>query len=97
MQCLSLGAMAYSLNHAFGQSLQELRHERGVTQEALGFACGRHRTTVTALEAGEHSPTLDTVWMLAAGLGVSPTELVRRIERLGPAVPPPPPPRATTR
>lgn len=65
---------------SFGQALRELRHERGLSQEALSFACGRHRTFVSLLERGVNGPSLETVWMLAGGLGVAPSTLVRRVE-----------------
>jgi len=35
------------LTQAFGEVLRELRHERGLSQDALSFACGRHRTHVS--------------------------------------------------
>ena len=39
--------MAIPLDSAFGQVLRELRLERGLSQEALSHACGRHRTFVS--------------------------------------------------
>ena len=71
-----------SLEEAFGRVLRELRTERGLSQEALSLACGRHRTYVSLLERGHNSPSLTTVWMLAGALDVAPSELVRRVERL---------------
>lgn len=73
--------MASTLSTAFGEVLRELRGERGMSQEELSFACGRHRTYVSLLERGRNSPSLNTLWMLAEALEVPPTELVRRIER----------------
>jgi transcriptional regulator with XRE-family HTH domain len=52
-----------------------------MSQETLSFAAGRHRTYVSLLERGRNSPSLDTLWALAQALGVSPTDLVKRIER----------------
>ena len=76
--------MAASLEDAFGRVLRELRTERGLSQEALSLACGRHRTYVSLLERGHNSPTLTTVWRLAAALDVSAAEFVRRVEALSP-------------
>ena len=73
-----------SLDDAFGQVLRDLRTERGLSQEALSLACGRHRTYVSLLERGQNSPTLNTVWRLAAALEIAPTEMVRRVEALSP-------------
>jgi transcriptional regulator with XRE-family HTH domain len=68
------------VSSAFGEVIRELRVERGLSQEALSHACDRHRTYVSLLERGRSSPSLDTVWRLAAALSVSPTEIVRRVE-----------------
>ncbi len=81
---------AASVSTAFGEVVRALRLERGISQEQLGFACGRHRTYISALERGTSSPTLDTLWTVAAALDVSSSELVRRIEGRKPAVPAPP-------
>jgi transcriptional regulator with XRE-family HTH domain len=68
-------------NAAFGQVIRELRLERGLSQEALSFACGRHRTYISLLERGHNSPSLDTVWVIAAALEVQPSEIVAGVER----------------
>ncbi len=65
----------------FGTTLRELRLKRGLSQEALAHACHRHRTYISLLELGKHSPSLDTLFMLADALSVRPSELVRSVER----------------
>jgi transcriptional regulator with XRE-family HTH domain len=72
--------LARGLKQAVGDVVRELREERGISQEELSFRTGRHRTYVSLLERGKHSPSLDTVWLLADGLGVSPSEFVRMVE-----------------
>jgi transcriptional regulator with XRE-family HTH domain len=52
-----------------------------MSQEELSFAAGRHRTYVSLLERGRNSPSLDTLWSLAQALGISPTEMVKQVER----------------
>jgi transcriptional regulator with XRE-family HTH domain len=69
------------LSAAFGSVVQQLRLAQGMSQEGLSFAAGRHRTYVSLLERGRNSPSLDTLWALAQALGVSPTELVKQVER----------------
>ena len=69
-----------STPQAFGEVLRELRLAAGLSQEALAHECGRHRTYVSMLERGINSPSLDTVFLLARGLGIKPSELVRRVE-----------------
>jgi transcriptional regulator with XRE-family HTH domain len=76
-----LPAVAATPEQALGQVIRELREKRGLSQEALSFACGRHRTYVSLLERGKNSPSLKTLWMLAGALEVRPSELVRRVER----------------
>ena len=74
----------------FGRVLQELRRERGLTQEGLAERSGCHRAHVSFLERGLKSPTLNMLFQLAAALEVSPTELVSRVEaRSGEALEPP--------
>lgn len=70
------------LEVAIGQVIRELREAKGLSQEALGFACGRHRTYVSLIERGRNSPSLRAIQMLADALEVQPSELVRRAEKL---------------
>ncbi|MFI5053017.1 MAG: helix-turn-helix domain-containing protein [Acidimicrobiia bacterium] len=73
--------MSTELNQAFGEVVRELRHDRDLSQEALSFACGRHRTYVSLLERGRNSPSLDTLWTIADALGVAASEIIERVER----------------
>jgi transcriptional regulator with XRE-family HTH domain len=66
----------------FGRILRQVRTERSLSQEELGFKSGYHRTYIGLLERGEKSPSLRTLFNLAATLKVSPSALVRRIEQL---------------
>lgn len=68
----------------FGGILQDLRSAKGLSQEDLAHACGKHRTYISLLENGRHSPSLDTLLALANALGTSATEIVRRIEAAKP-------------
>lgn len=76
-----LPAVQRSVKEDFGDALRELRLERELSQEELAGICGRHRTYVSLLERGQSSPSLDTVWLLADALDVSPSELVKRVEQ----------------
>lgn len=71
-----------ALKGAFGQVIRELRHEADLSQEGLSFACGRHRTYVSLIERGRTSPSIDTLWRLAAALDVPPHEIVARVDGL---------------
>ena len=70
------------LSDAFGQVLRQIRHERGFSQEQLGFESGYHRTYISLLERGKKTPTLQTVFRLAWSLDFRPSDVVRRVEAL---------------
>lgn len=65
----------------FGQVLRELREKAGMSQERLGHEAESGRTYISQLERGEKGPSLKMVFRLSAVLGISASELVRRVER----------------
>jgi transcriptional regulator with XRE-family HTH domain len=65
---------------AFAKALREIRLERGVSQENLGFESGYHRTYMSMLERGKVNPSLRTILSLAAVLDVPAVEIIRRVE-----------------
>jgi transcriptional regulator with XRE-family HTH domain len=67
---------------AFGRVLQQIRAERGLSQEVLGFESGYHRTYISFLERGKKSPSLSTIMDLAETLCVPASEILRRVESL---------------
>ena len=66
---------------AFGRVLQEVRKERGLSQEQLGFDSGYHRTYISFLERGKKSPSLSTIMDLAETLHLPASDFIRRVER----------------
>lgn len=64
----------------FGQILRRIRLSRSLSQEELGARSGYHRTYIGLLERGEKSPSLRTLFNLAATLKIAPSEIVRRVE-----------------
>jgi transcriptional regulator with XRE-family HTH domain len=64
----------------FAQNLRAQREGRGFSQEALGYACGLHRTEISLLERAGREPRLSTIVRLARGLGIKPTKLLDGIE-----------------
>lgn len=54
-----------------------LRTKAQWTQERLAEASGFDRKTINRIENGQHSPSLDRVFVLAYALGVEPVELFR--------------------
>jgi transcriptional regulator with XRE-family HTH domain len=68
------------LQVAFGRVIRELRLKAGLSQEALSFVCGRHRTYVSLIERGRNAPSVTTLWMLAEALQVRPSVIIRKVE-----------------
>lgn len=67
---------------SFGRALRELRKEKGLTQEQLGFESDLQRIYVSKLELGQQQPSLTTIFKLANGLSCSATELIRHTEEI---------------
>lgn len=63
----------------FGTALKEIREEKGLSQMELVRRSGLDRTTIPRYEAGELSPTLLNVFVLAKALDVKPSYLVEKI------------------
>ena len=62
---------------SFGQRLRELRHARGLSQEALAELATLDRTYVSSCERGHRNISLINIHRLARALGVEPAELMR--------------------
>lgn len=60
----------------FARNLRKLRLQAGLSQEALGAACGLHRTEISLLERSTRDPRLSTLVRLARGLGLSLDDLL---------------------
>ena len=65
---------------AFGRAVRTLRAERGLSQEALAFACELDRTYISGIERGERNPSLTNILKIAQALSVRPAELFARAE-----------------
>jgi transcriptional regulator with XRE-family HTH domain len=72
-----------SLEHvALGRAIRELRRGAGISQEGLADRSGLHRTYVGGIERGERNVSFSNLLRLANALGVRPSELLARSERL---------------
>jgi transcriptional regulator with XRE-family HTH domain len=71
-----------SPEQAFGHVLRVARTKQSVSQEALAFKGGYHRTYIGQLERGEKSPSLRTIFALAGSLDISPSKMILEVERL---------------
>ncbi len=65
---------------AFGILLRELRHERSLSQEDLGFQSELDRAHISMLELGKRSPSLKTTIALSRGLQMPFVHLAALIE-----------------
>ena len=71
--------MSYN-RKAFGIVIGRLRMEKGLTQEGLSGLSGIARSHLVALENGEKTAKLDTMWRIAEALEIRPSELILRME-----------------
>lgn len=70
-----------ALDASFGEMLRKLREQRGLSQEQLAFETGIHRTFVSQLERGLKTPSLATLFKLAAALEIDASQMVQQLER----------------
>ena len=66
----------------FGQVLREQRISKELSQEELALAADVDRTFVSQMERGIRQPTITTLMKLAGALGIQPSTLVIRMEKL---------------
>jgi DNA-binding XRE family transcriptional regulator len=59
-----------------GQRLRALRLSAGLTQAELARRTGIHRPNIARVEAGRHTPSLETLARLAAAIGVPTTRVL---------------------
>lgn len=59
-----------------GARLRALRLEAGLTQAELARRTGIHRPNIARVEAGRHTPSLETLSRLASAIGVSTTRVL---------------------
>jgi len=69
-------------DEAFAHALRRARKQCEMSQEALGFESGYHRTYISMLERGQMNPSLRTILSIAAALHIPAAQLVGDVERL---------------
>jgi transcriptional regulator with XRE-family HTH domain len=65
---------------AFGKVLRQLRQDKGLSQEQLGFDAELRRTYISILELGQQQPSLTTIIKLAKALNISASQLIALVE-----------------
>ncbi len=65
-----------TIQRLVGRNLKRYREAAGLSQEALAFECGLHRTYVSGVERGVRNPTVVVLERLAAPLEIEPWRLL---------------------
>jgi transcriptional regulator with XRE-family HTH domain len=67
---------------ALGQAVKGRRQELGLTQEQLANDTDLHQRWISNVETGLRNPSYSSLRRLAAGLGLSASELLARAEQV---------------
>ena len=65
----------------FSKVLLELRKEKKLTQARLAEKAELETNFIGYMERGQRQPSITTIFKLAKGLEVSPTEIIKRVEQ----------------
>lgn len=64
----------------FGKVIKSLRIKKNITQSQLALDSTLERTYISELENGKYQPTLTSLFDIARGLDIKPSDLVRLVE-----------------
>jgi len=73
--------MAIDTPQLLGETIREIRNQRGLTQQQLADLSRMERTYIVALENGRKNPSGRTLVLIAGALGILPGELFRRFTK----------------
>jgi transcriptional regulator with XRE-family HTH domain len=65
------------VQHRVGLNVRKYRKERGLSQEALAFECGLHRTYISGVERGIRNPTVVVLEQIAKALRIPSWRLLK--------------------
>jgi transcriptional regulator with XRE-family HTH domain len=74
------------LTPVVGENLRRLRTQRGLSLERLAQQSGVSRAMLGQIELGQSAPTINVLWRIARGLGVTFSALITAQARSGPRV-----------
>lgn len=74
--------MNAKLSQNFGKIIRELRKEKKLSQEELGFQSNLHRTYIGMIERGEKNITLENIEKLSKGLYVSMKLIFEKLNKI---------------
>jgi transcriptional regulator with XRE-family HTH domain len=64
------------LAYVLGRRIRRIRRDQELSQEAVAWVAGIHRTQISLYEHGQRMPLIATFVRLAGGVGVSPCTLL---------------------
>lgn len=67
------------IQRSFGLKVQQLRKEKGLSQEKFALSIGMDRTYFASVEAGKRNIAIKNIQKIADGLGVSLSELFENL------------------
>ena len=70
------------MDKSYGKTLRKIRKDKGLSQEELAFKTNLHRTYISLLERDQKSPSLRTVITIAAAMGYSLLEFVKKMDEV---------------
>ena len=85
--------MSERIEIEFGSRVRTLREEAGLSSREFALMIGRSKAYIIQLENGHRNVSLDTIERIAAGLGISLTDLFKtstRMSRSAPSIEAPP-------
>ncbi len=68
------------INSVISENLRRLREERKLSLDATAKLSGVSKSMLGQIERGDVNPTVSTVWKIANGFKVSPTDLMIRLQ-----------------
>jgi transcriptional regulator with XRE-family HTH domain len=73
---------APAFQRALGLAVKARRNELDLTQEQLSLRSQLHQRWVSNIETGKRNPSYASIRRLAAGLDITPAELIASAERI---------------
>ena len=70
------GGIVDNIKRMVGERIRDLRKEKGLSQEGLGWKADLHCTYIGAIERGEKNWYIDTLSKVAKGLGIGIKDLL---------------------
>ena len=65
---------------AFARALRTIRDEKELTQEQVAYGAKLHPTYIAFLEGKKRQPSIDTIFKIAKGLDIKPSDFMKRVE-----------------